>query len=70
VEVHICEEEWRKDDVLLLSSDGLHGVVDERVIGSVLATGEPVDWCLQKLIDEARSLGAPDNVSGVLLRYI
>ena len=70
VEVHICEEEWRKDDVLLLSSDGLHGVVDEGMIEAVLASGEPVEWCVQKLIDEARSLGAPDNVSGVLLRCI
>lgn len=68
VEVHIREEEFLENDMLLLSSDGLHGVVNDWVIESVLASGDPVDRCLHRLIDEARSLGAPDNVSGILLR--
>ena len=69
VEVHIREEELRRNDILLLCSDGLHGVVDERTIDAVLGSGDPVDVCLHRLVDEARALGAPDNVSGVLLRY-
>lgn len=70
VEVHIREEGLRKNDMLLLCTDGLHGVVDERNIEAVLASGESVDVCLHRLIDAARDLGAPDNVTGVLLRYI
>jgi PPM family protein phosphatase len=70
VEVHIRDEELRPNDMLLLSSDGLHGVVDQSTIETVLASGERVERCLRRLIEEARSLGAPDNVSGVLLRWV
>ncbi len=70
VEAHVREEELRANDMLLLCTDGLHGVVDERIIESVLASGDPVDRCVQLLIDRARSLGAPDNVSGILVRYV
>jgi len=69
VEVHIREEKLRSNDMLLLCSDGLNGLVEERTIDAVLARGEPVDICLHRLVDAAKSLGAPDNVSGVLLRY-
>lgn len=69
VEVHIREEELHRNDMLLLCSDGLHGVVGESTIDAVLASGEPVDACLHRMVDAARALGAPDNVSGVLLRY-
>jgi serine/threonine protein phosphatase PrpC len=52
---------------LLICSDGLHGVVTEDEIKTVLASGEaPEDKC-QDLIEAARAHGGPDNITVVLL---
>ena len=57
--------------LLLLSSDGLHGVVDATDIERILRDGEP-DGSLEakcgSLIEAARSAGGPDNITAVLLR--
>jgi len=56
-------------DVLLLSSDGLHGVVDEARIEAILREPDQTleDKC-RVLIDAARTAGGPDNITAVLLR--
>lgn len=58
-------------DMVLLCSDGLHGVVEERRISEILRDGAP-DQSLEKkcreLIDAARGAGGPDNITAVLLR--
>jgi protein phosphatase len=53
---------------VLLSSDGLHGVVPEEAIESVLAGSGTLEEKCAQLIAAARELGAPDNVTTVLLR--
>ncbi|MEP7353009.1 MAG: protein phosphatase 2C domain-containing protein [Acidobacteriota bacterium] len=53
--------------VILLCSDGLHGVVAEKDIAHILAGPEPLDLRGKQLIEAARALGAPDNVTVVLL---
>jgi protein phosphatase len=57
--------------LLLLSSDGLHGVVDATDIERILRDGEP-DGSLESkcdsLIEAARGAGGPDNITAVLLR--
>ena len=58
--------------LLLLCSDGLHGVVEPSVIEGILrdnAPGhEPLDYKCSTLIEAAKQAGAPDNVTCVLLR--
>ncbi len=58
------------DAQLLLCSDGLHGVVAEDVIKSVLASDDAPDVKCQNLIDAARANGGPDNITVVLLRTV
>lgn len=53
--------------VLLLCTDGLHGVVSHQEIVEVLNRGGPIEQRAQLLIDTARAHGGPDNVSVVLL---
>ncbi|MDQ6706252.1 MAG: protein phosphatase 2C domain-containing protein [Acidobacteriota bacterium] len=57
--------------MLLLSSDGLHGVVDCKEIEKILRESIPGDSTLQhkceRLIQAALEAGGPDNVSAVLL---
>jgi len=67
-EVHLKECPLQDDDVLLLCSDGLHGVVSEDRIAAVLSD-EAVSSAASTLISDAREAGAPDNVSAVVVQY-
>lgn len=62
--------ELRPGDRLLLSSDGLHGVVDESSLAQILdAHPEPDDACAA-LIDAANQAGGPDNITAVVIDII
>ena len=52
---------------LLISSDGLHGVVDDATIVEVLSSGDELEAKCQRLIERARAAGGPDNITTVLL---
>jgi serine/threonine protein phosphatase PrpC len=55
-------------DTLLLSSDGLHGVVAEETIAAVLL-GEPdLTRAAAELVQRANDGGGPDNITAVLVR--
>jgi protein phosphatase len=53
---------------ILLSSDGLHGVVSAEKIEAALNSGKSLEAKCHYLIDEARKAGGPDNITVVLLR--
>ncbi len=58
-------------DMLLMCSDGLHGVVEEQRIVGILRDGPPNQTLEEKcreLIEAARKAGGPDNITAVLLR--
>ena len=52
----------RPDDLLLLCSDGLYGVIGEQELEATL-TREPVDRAGEILIRRCHQLGAPDNIT-------
>src|SRR5579885_355330 len=54
--------------MLLISSDGLHGVVEQADLEHLLRSGENLESKGQSLIAAARAAGGPDNISVVLLR--
>jgi PPM family protein phosphatase len=51
----------------LLCSDGLHGVVESRRIGEILASDQPLESKCQALIHAAKEAGGPDNITVVIL---
>ncbi|MDP7723252.1 PP2C family serine/threonine-protein phosphatase [Mycobacterium sp. TY814] len=54
-------------DRILLSSDGLHGVVDDSALAQILDSHpEPADAC-EALIEAALKAGGPDNVTAVVV---
>jgi serine/threonine protein phosphatase PrpC len=62
---------WKVGSMALLSSDGLHGVVRAEVLESIVrADQEVLDTKCRRFIEAARSAGAPDNVTAVLLRRV
>jgi serine/threonine protein phosphatase PrpC len=59
-------------DMLLMCSDGLHGVVEQKRIESILRDGEPgqpLELKCRELIEAARAAGGPDNITAALLRF-
>jgi PPM family protein phosphatase len=58
-------------EMLLMCSDGLHGVVEEERIVAILRDGapnQPLEEKCRELIEAARGAGGPDNITAVLLR--
>jgi serine/threonine protein phosphatase PrpC len=68
VDVHIVERELQEGDILLLSSDGMHGPVSEAEITSVLAGTRSIGDAGHALVQLARSAGGADNISVILLK--
>jgi len=54
--------------MVLLCSDGLHGVVGAHDIEASLAVNGNLESKCKRLIDAARGAGGPDNITAVLLR--
>jgi PPM family protein phosphatase len=57
-------------DRLMLSSDGLHGVISHDSMCDILRSSDDVDDAVRRLIAEGRKRGAPDNLSCVLIEYL
>jgi protein phosphatase len=56
--------------LVLICSDGLHGVVEEGEIEGILraGAGTPLAESCRRLIEAARGAGGPDNITVLLLR--
>lgn len=56
-------------DVLMVCSDGLHGILSHECIEEILTENPSVESALNRLFDEAVHLGADDNVSAILIGF-
>jgi len=57
------------DDVLLLCTDGLTGMVPDADIAAILAPGGPPEQTCRLLVDEANNRGGKDNITVVVGRF-
>jgi serine/threonine protein phosphatase PrpC len=69
IEVDLFWRPWPAGSTLLLATDGLHGVVDELDMATVLAS-QPPAGAVRKLIDTANEAGGPDNVTALVVRSL
>ncbi|HET6386161.1 MAG TPA: Stp1/IreP family PP2C-type Ser/Thr phosphatase [Armatimonadota bacterium] len=67
VEVDIYHEKLQEDDVILLCSDGLSGMISDAEIADTLANRAPSLSTLM-LVEQANSAGGRDNVTAVVLQ--
>lgn len=67
LDVHIVEMKLESGDLYLLSSDGLHGVIGDAAMRSILGAGDSLEVTAVRLKDAARARGGPDNISVVLM---
>ncbi len=69
LDVHTCQQMLFDGDVLLLTSDGIHGVVEPAIVRSILFTYPDVQHAAHQLVRAARDQGAPDNATCIVVRY-
>jgi serine/threonine protein phosphatase PrpC len=58
------------DDLYLLCSDGLHGVLTDTELALSVGGRGPLEDLLEGLIETALAAGAPDNVTAVAVRIL
>ncbi len=70
IDLEVIELNLQVGDVVLLCSDGLHGMVNDDEIARILVSGSgSLEELTASLVDAANEAGGRDNVSVVLLRY-
>ena len=57
-------------DQVLLCSDGLHGVLSEKILQSALDSEKSLPDKCHYLVEAAKSEGGPDNVTVVLIQRV
>ena len=70
IEPRVQQLQLMDADRLLLCSDGLHGVVGHDAITNILDSGDDVEATVRRLVSEGRKLGAPDNLSCVVIEFL
>ena len=66
--VHTYTHHPQPGELILLSSDGLHGVIEAGVIADKLSGNGSLQAKCERLVDAARQAGGPDNITVVLLK--
>ena len=62
--------EMQTGDQILLCSDGLHGVLDEKLLQKTLDSEKSLPEKCHYLVEAAKQEGGPDNVTVVLIRLV
>ncbi|MDO5707719.1 MAG: Stp1/IreP family PP2C-type Ser/Thr phosphatase [Andreesenia angusta] len=68
IEVEIDSIEIKKDDIILLSSDGFHGILNEDYIIDKINTTKDLTKVCEDFIDEVNHLGGPDNITILIMK--
>jgi len=69
IKPYLVKEELEKDDIVVLCSDGLWGVIPESMIWAA-AIELPPEIAVKKLVDLANRSQGPDNISVIIARRI
>ena len=67
VQVDVKRFAWSRGDLVLLCSDGLHGLVDSRKLEEILRSNLDLAAKVDLLIEHALQAGGDDNISVVLI---
>ena len=68
VQCDLFHLELERGEFILLCSDGLSNLVDDQEILFEVVHGVSKKHCCQRLLDIAKSRGAPDNVTSILVQ--
>jgi len=68
--VHSYALKPKPGSLILLCSDGLHGVIESEDIANALGGNGSLESKCRHLVEVARNAGGPDNITAVLLRAL
>jgi protein phosphatase len=68
-DVHVVEETLTGGELLLLTTDGVHGVIDDRRIRELLTEQEDPDATAARIVATAIARGSQDNCTAIVARY-
>jgi len=69
VKIELTHQTVRRDDTLVLCSDGLSGQVTKDEIGVIVSAEHDLRAACQRLIDLANAAGGPDNITVIVARF-
>ena len=69
-EVHVVEETLQGGEFIAMTTDGVHGVLDDRRIGTLLAEGWDPAAMATNLVRAALARGSCDNCTAVIAQYL
>ena len=69
VDVDIFEVELLEGDKILLCSDGLSNMIDDKEIYDIISKSESLETAVDTLIETANEKGGTDNISAILINY-
>jgi protein phosphatase len=69
-DVHVAEEDLSGGEMLLLSTDGVHGELDDRRIERLMLDSADLESTATRLIAAALAGGGGDNCTAVVARYL
>ena len=68
-EVHVVEQPLASGDLLLLTTDGVHGVLDDGKLMRLVGSDAPLNAIAEDVIAAALTRGSKDNVTAVVARF-
>ena len=69
VKIDLTHQTVRRDDILVLCSDGLSGLVKAEQIARAVTEEANPELAAERLVDLANSSGGPDNITVVIARF-
>jgi PPM family protein phosphatase len=69
-DVHVVEESLQGGELLLLTTDGVHGVLDEARLEQVILDSSDVQDTAANLVAAALARGSRDNCTALVARYL
>ena len=67
--VDVSKVEPKENDIFLLCSDGLSGMISDEKMTEIILRQPDLDKCAQQMIDAANAAGGNDNVTCVLAKW-
>lgn len=70
MDVHVFEARLREGDALLLTTDGVHGAVDDGHLERLLSADDDAPAIAGRVVQAALARGSRDNCTAVVARYL
>jgi len=68
IDVDTIIKEIKEDDIILMCSDGLYGMVSDADMEKIISESKDIKQCVETLILKANENGGKDNISAIIIR--